>query len=100
MRSVRAASGPSEPSVLVRVAVLHQLDDCTVDLHECDAQEVVAAPGRVEGLGENRMALDRGAEVVYAVRDVGRRAERTADRRVGLEAQPFDVATAGARARD
>ena len=61
--------------VFVGIAVLHQLDDGAVDLHERDAKEVVAAAGGVEGLGEDRVPLDRRPEVVDAVGDVGLRCE-------------------------
>jgi len=97
MRPRRAASAPSEPAGLVGIAVLHQLDDGAVDLHERDAKEVVAAAGGVEGLGEDGVPLDRRLDVVDAVGHVGRGAEGPGHRRVGLEAQPLDVEGVGAR---
>ena len=54
----------------------------------------------VEGLGQHLETLDRGADIVYAVRDMGLVTQRPRHRGVGLEAEPLDVARVRAGARD
>src|SRR5439155_9282520 len=75
--------------LLVGVRVLHELDDCAVEIDERDGQEAVAD---VEGLGEDGVAFHSLVHVDDTISDVRLRPQRARDRAVRLEAEPFDVA--------
>src|SRR5204863_163167 len=79
--------GALKPALLVRVSVLHQLDDGAVDLDERDPQEAASGAGRIERLDEHGVALERTGEIVDPVGDVRLDAQRTGDGRVRLEAE-------------